>query len=171
VANRSSLPDLTTITEPRRLRVFIPAVLRNDSQTGGWWPPKARRARQQIDATCNIILGVLRERRMDLTGNPRTPKRVDFVAYHPPPAFDEPDGLSAAVKHIRDGLRHAGLIHNDGPTDRHTFTYAQVLSRGVRGVLVTVTLVETAGEDAARQGPPDPARPPGSTPEACPLGP
>jgi hypothetical protein len=82
---------------------------------------------------------VLNERRMTLTGDPRTPKRVEFVAYHPPPAFDD-DGLGPVCKHIRDGLRHVGLIHNDGPKDGHTFTYSQVLTRKTRGVLVTVTL-------------------------------
>ena len=129
------------VAEFERLRVFVPCVLKNDSQTSGvHWGPRAKRARQQIDAVCAAVLGTLRAHGMSLRASPTVPKSIEFVAYHPPPAFDEPDGLAAATKHVRDGLRHAGIIANDAPQDGHVFAYAQVLTKAHRGVLVTITL-------------------------------
>jgi hypothetical protein len=97
-------------------------------------------ARTQIDATCAAVLAVLRGNGLTITSKPSAPKRVIFIVAHPPPAFDEGDGLPASCKHIRDGLVHAGLIDNDAPKNGHVFHYAQVLTRVARGVLVIVSL-------------------------------
>jgi hypothetical protein len=147
MASRSDPPDRSDIWEsradPGELRVFVPVTVKNDSQTGGHWAGKARRARTQIDATCAAILTVLRGHKLQITAKPSAPKRVIFIVAHPPPAFDEPDGLSASCKHLRDGLIHAGLLDNDAPQNGHVFSYAQVLTRVARGVLVIVSLKGT----------------------------
>ena len=138
------------MAERGRLQFFVPVLVVNDSQTSGLhWGGKHRRAQRQIDATCMVILQTLRTHGMVISADPAAPKQVGFVVYHPPPAFDEPDGLSATCKHVRDGLIHAGLLLNDAPRDRHRFAYGQVLTRQFRGVLVTVTL---SGVQASLEG-------------------
>ena len=68
----------------------------------------------------------------------RTPKRVHFHA-HTWNVMDEPDGLSASIKPIRDALVECGVIHSDAPNSGHEFVYSQEVKRDQRGVVIRVS--------------------------------
>ena len=67
---------------------------------------------------------------------PSTPKDIRFVAWVWNLMDD--DGLRAAIKPVRDGLKDAQIIHDDGPKSGHRFSYDQAISREERGVWILV---------------------------------
>ena len=68
--------------------------------------------------------------------DPKTPKRIIFTG-HVVRKFDC-DNFMSAMKPVRDGLKDAGIIHDDGPDSGHEFVYNQIIDRKRLGVEVKV---------------------------------
>lgn len=124
------------------MTIFVPGKLQNPLN-GSWggWAKHARLARRWRYATTMAVYVAKKSIRVDLVAA-HVPKRVRFLVHTGAPW--DCDNLAAACKPLRDGLRDAGLIHDDGPKSGHTFEYAQMVNRKDRGVEITV---EKHGED------------------------
>jgi hypothetical protein len=113
------------------LVVFVPTRLVNPTNVREHWSVRAKRAKVQRKAcalTCTYrMVDALRSGNLGMLGHPENLKRITFTA-HVTRKFDD-DGLQSALKHIRDGLQDAGLIHSDGPDSGHVFTYAQRVAK------------------------------------------
>ena len=119
----------------RGLRLFVPGALRNPlNRKPGWQDERRYRARWK-EGIASALLGLGYWR--GALGSPALRKHVAFTAhvYH---RFDG-DGLQAALKAVRDGLRECGLIDDDRDSAGHLFEYRpQVVDRARPGVEVEV---------------------------------
>lgn len=126
------------------MEFFVPVTLVNPLNARQHWAWTSRRARKQRDAVASTVLLVLGHTWRVTANLVSRPKCVRFDAYVGR-AFDD-DGLIAALKHVRDGLRDVGLIADDGPQHGHVFTYHQhpATPRFARGVRIAVSLRHAA---------------------------
>jgi hypothetical protein len=132
---------------PWPLEVWIPGAIENPNNgalgglgrrgpTGRRWNRRAR-ARKFWRTTVQLECArALWRRRVD----PTVPKHVTFLA-RVWNLFDD-DGLRAALKGHRDGLRDAGIIDDDSPRHPHVFEYFQAIDRARRGVTLMIKLRE-----------------------------
>jgi len=134
--SRPSVPQL----EPAAgecLAVFVPGKLVNALNAPAWmWQKRKRYADLWHDrvGAALWLRGGLRYHAL-----PAGPKRVSFLALTHNTMDD--DGLSAALKVVRDGLVICGVITGDAPKDGNVFTYAQRIERHRRGVEIRVALL------------------------------
>ncbi len=128
----------------RVVTFFVPGRLTNPLN-GSWggWAKHARLARRWRQSTTMAVSAagylVIREGRAHASD----PKHVRFLVHTGAPWDD--DNLAAACKPLRDGLRDAGLIHDDGAKSGHRFEYAQRVNRRRRGVEITVAALTAGG--------------------------
>ena len=127
------------MTERVTLHLWLPGKLEHQQDRTGWhWLKRARYVRQIHERVAQHVLEAVPGRQAPWP--PEMPKTITFTA-HVGRAFDD-DNLAHAFKHHRDGLRKAGLIHDDRWTSGHTFRYEQVISKGddaKRGVEIRIT--------------------------------
>lgn len=110
---------------------FIPGRLRNPlNGSHRHWATRFQWGKDWRTKTAFLILRERPRYRAD------APKRIAFRA-RVWSLFDD-DGLRAALKPVRDGLRDAGIVHDDSPRSGHEFVYEQVVDRRRRGVEVRV---------------------------------
>jgi len=126
-----------------RLSVFVPGPLVNPMNgSHGHWAKHARWARTWRERAYLALFRDFMERRHLGSGprmaDGRVPKRITFLAQTG--ARWDDDNLRAGMKPIRDALKDAGIIHDDGPASGHTFCYEQIVNRKERGVQITVEL-------------------------------
>ena len=124
-----------------RLEVFVPGKLANPlNGSHGHWTTRAKWAREWRARTHNRLWVAMRQHGLphDFARVEQSdrPKRVSFLVQTHNPVDD--DALPGMCKPARNGLKDAGIIHNDGPESGHVFTYAQAVKRDHRGVLITV---------------------------------
>lgn len=135
-----------------RFEIFVPGPLRNPMNgSHGHWRKHARWARQWRERTHQRLFVQLAGRR----GLPPAtePKVVHLhaVTFN---AWDD-DNLRAGLKPMRDALKDAHVIHDDGPEKgpggevlpcRHHFIYTQEVDRLHRGVRITWDLLAATEE-------------------------
>jgi hypothetical protein len=116
------------------------------------WSHRSKRASRQRSLVALTLLQVLgarespdprnptRRKRWYIQADPKRAKWVHFTAYVGRP-FDS-DNLVGALKHVRDGLVEAQLIHGDAPRHGHEFTYEQRagIPTAKQGVRISVRL-------------------------------
>jgi hypothetical protein len=120
------------------LTVFVPGPLRNPMNgSHGHWSKHARWAREWRERThAQLWVVVLQGWPLPEEMATWKPKRITFMA-HTARRWDD-DNLRAGMKPMRDALKDAGLIDDDGPKSGHEFIYQQVIDRHHRGVEITV---------------------------------
>ncbi len=131
---------------PGAFRFFVPVHLEGTANArgaarSGW--ALSRRARLHKEATYAAALtaarGARAPRGVEAWPTAR-PKRVAFLALLHNHVDD--DHLPFLLKHVRDGLKGAKLIHDDSKRSGHVFVYDQAIDRRRRGVEITVELLE-----------------------------
>ena len=125
------------------LAVFVAGKLVNTLNATGWyWRKRQRWAKEWKERTAQALLETEWSSAISLNPYPPVvPKRVHFTL-HVARLMDS-DAWPGCVKPVRDALMPY-VIHDDGPTSGHVFTYSQVKD-GRRGVTVRARLrsVET----------------------------
>jgi len=115
------------------LTVFVATTLVNPTNAREHWSLRSKRAKAQRDLVAAAVWSALRDPRSSvawrITAKPNTPKAIILTAY-------------VARKFDDDGLQDCGLIHSDGPSSDHVFTYWQVVDKTKRGVMITVMIRE-----------------------------
>lgn len=102
---------------------------------------KAKTVKAWRERTANGVLRVLNQWGRPLGWPPEAPKRITFVIYSRR-AFDD-DNLTMVAKPSRDGLRDAGIIHDDARRSGHRFLYENVVApkmSDVHGIAIRVGL-------------------------------
>lgn len=143
-----SLAALERVVAPL-LEVFVPGVLENPLNgklARAHWSAKSKWSNSWKGRTWAVlrttsVLAASRDALLGLT----QPKHIHFEAHTGAPWDD--DAIPAGCKPARDALIGA-LIHSDGPTSGHLFTYSQVVDRKQRGVKITVRRHDVLGGQA-----------------------
>lgn len=132
-----SSDSVLTVT-PNRLVLDLPGLeLVNPLNRREHWTARRKRAETHRETVCLATWREIRRLRRSLAVGSTRPKRIVFECWRPR-RFDD-DAIPAALKHLRDGLQDAGLIHHDGPKSGHVFVYAP-MQIGPPRVRITVTL-------------------------------
>ena len=135
------------------LTIFVPGRLTNPLN-GSWghWSKHARIARRWRNSTSMAVYWTKASHPVSYPalGPASTPKAVTLTV-HTGGIWDD-DGLPAACKPLRDGLRDAGMIDDDTPTSGHRFTYLQRIDRKHRGVTITVERLALAAALVEEKG-------------------
>jgi hypothetical protein len=128
-----------TLPQFVRFTVRIPWPVRSMNRLASHWAPRG----QSTKVRRTVAWLETRRQLMSVRGlalDPRAPKRITFEA-HGPRRMD-PDNL--ILKPYIDGLRDAGVIHDDGPrevTGHDIQPATQVIDRAWRGLVITVELL------------------------------
>jgi hypothetical protein len=120
-----------------RLIAWVPGRLRNplNAGKGEHWSATARERKAWRERTFLCVKSAMNESKWRYGAG--WPKLVVFTAYVWN-LYDD-DGLSAALKSVRDGLVDAGILNRDDPKSGHKFEYRQQIERSRhRGVEIVV---------------------------------
>lgn len=118
--------------------IFVPIRTVTESNTGGHWAAKARRAEKQRLAA---FIACIRPAQA-LLAKPLPCVRVVFTRYAPG-TLDEADNLPSSMKHLRDGLADAFKI--DDKSGFYRWEYRQVKTKlGQYGVRIELLPMEGA---------------------------
>lgn len=118
-----------------QLVVWIPGRLTNPlNGPHRHWSVQARERKGWRERTFLHCTDVMMRERWHIP--PRTPKLIT-LRVSTWNTFDE-DGLAAALKPVIDGLRDAGIVHDDSPRACHAIIRRQQINRRRRGVEVVV---------------------------------
>ncbi len=79
--------------------LFLSMRTVTESNTGGYWLKKSKRAESQRTVVCMAMLGMIRRDRLAL------PMRIQFTRYGPKTL--DSDNIFSAFKHVRDGVADA----------------------------------------------------------------
>ena len=122
-----------SVTPP--LLVWIPGPVRSVQSGGhGHWTARAGVVKAQR-TKAHLLVSAACAKAGWLVGSD-VPKIVTFAASVHNLMDDE--NLAYALKPTRDGLRDAGIIHDDSPRSGHVFHYVQEIDRKRPGVMVRV---------------------------------
>ncbi len=122
----------------RRLEVHVPVpVLSRNRRQNRWEQARNTKVRRQASWLAARDLILLRSLHLD----PRAPKRITFCAY----MGQRMDGDNLDLKPYIDGLRDAGIIHDDSVTSGHVIDLnaEQVITPvGRRRLVIAVEFLE-----------------------------